>query len=107
MADFDEAGPDPVIVISREALNRGSYVLTVVCTSTHFASRSTLPNCVPFRAGQLGFTVNCVAQCENIVSVEKTQLDLATGPVGILDEPAMRDIINAIGHVVESDCEPL
>ena len=107
MADFDEAGPHPVIVISREDLNRGSYVFTVVCTSTRFASRSTLPNCVPFWAGQFGFSLDCVAQCENIISIEKTQIDLATGPVGALDELAMRDIVKAIGHVIESDCEPV
>jgi len=62
---------------------------------------------VPFRAGQFGFTVDCVAQCENIVSIEKTQLDLAAGSVGVLDEVTMRDLIRAIGHVIESDCEPL
>jgi len=48
-----------------------------------------------------------VAQCENIVSIEKTQLDLAAGPVGVLDVVTMRDLIRAIGHVIESDCEPL
>jgi len=106
-ADFDVAGPHRVIVISREDLNRGRYVLSVVCMSSRFASRSTLPNCVPFRAGQFGFTVDCVAQCENIVSIEKTQLDLAAGPVGVFDEVTMRDLIRAIGHVIESDCEPL
>ena len=106
-ADFDVAGPHRVIVISREDLNRGRYVLSVVCTSARFASRSNLPNCVPFRAGQFGFTVDRVAQCENIVSIEKMQLDLAAGPVGVLDEVTMRDLIRAIGHVIESDCEPL
>jgi len=106
IADFDLAGPHPVIVISREDLNRGRYVLVVVCTSARFASRSTLPNCVPFRAGHFGFTADCVAQCENILSIEKTQLDLSAGPVGVLDELAMRDLIKAIGYVMESDCEP-
>jgi mRNA-degrading endonuclease toxin of MazEF toxin-antitoxin module len=50
-ADFPQAGPHPVIVLSREDLNRGSYALVVVCTSARFALRSTLPDCVPFRAG--------------------------------------------------------
>lgn len=106
-ADFDVAGPHRVIVISREDLNRGRYVLSVVCTSARFASRSNLPNCVPLRAGQFGFAVDCVAQCENIVSIEKTQLDLSAGPEGVLDELAMRDLIKAIGYVMESDCEPV
>jgi mRNA-degrading endonuclease toxin of MazEF toxin-antitoxin module len=107
MADFSQAGPHPVIVVSREDLNRGNYALAVVCISARFTVRSTLPNCVPFRAGQFGFSTNCVAQCENVLSIEKTQLDLAAGPVGRLDDVALRDVIKAIGYVIESDCEPV
>ena len=62
IADFPDVGPHPVIVVSRESLNRGSYALVVVCTSARFALRSTLPNCVPFLAGHFGFTKDCVAQ---------------------------------------------
>jgi mRNA-degrading endonuclease toxin of MazEF toxin-antitoxin module len=106
LADFAQAGRHPVIVISREDLNRGTYALVVVCTSARFALRRTLPNCVPFQVGQFGFTTNCVAQCENMLSIEKAQLDLASGPVGVLDVIALRDVIKAIGYVMDSDCEP-
>jgi mRNA-degrading endonuclease toxin of MazEF toxin-antitoxin module len=105
IADFPEAGPHPVIVVSREALNRGHYALVVVCTSSRFSLRSRLPNCVPFRAGQFGFTADCVAQCENILSIDKRQL-AEGGPIGVLDETALREVIKAIGFVIESDCEP-
>jgi hypothetical protein len=37
LADFPEAGPHRVIIVSREDLNRGNYALVVVCTSTRFA----------------------------------------------------------------------
>ncbi len=47
IADFPEAGPHPVIVVSREDLNRGHYALVVVCTSSRFEVRSQLPSCVP------------------------------------------------------------
>jgi mRNA-degrading endonuclease toxin of MazEF toxin-antitoxin module len=107
IADFPEVGPHPVIVVSRESLNRGNYALVVACTSSRFAFRSPLPNCVPFQAGQFGFTVDCVAQCENILSIEKRQLDLTTGPIGALDELALREVVKAIGYVIESDCEPV
>jgi mRNA-degrading endonuclease toxin of MazEF toxin-antitoxin module len=106
LADLDDAGPHPVIVVSRTNLNRGRYVLVVACTSARFAARRTLPSSVPFKAGEFGLTVDCVAQCENILSVEKSQLDLDSGPIGTLDGIAMRDIIKAIGFVIESDCEP-
>jgi mRNA-degrading endonuclease toxin of MazEF toxin-antitoxin module len=106
VADFLEAGPHPVIVVSRELLNRGRYALVVVCTSARFAVRSKLANCVPFGAGRFGFTADCVAQCENILSIDKAQLDLTGGPIGILDRAALRDVIKAIGYVLDSDCEP-
>jgi len=77
MADFGPAGPHPVIVVSREELNRGYYALVVVCTSARFATRSKLANCVPFQAGEFGFTVDCVAQCENMLSIDKGQFDVA------------------------------
>ena len=106
IADFVQAGPHPVIIVSREDFNRGRYALVVDCSSARLSVRGTLPNCVPFRAGQFGFTSDCVAQCENMLSIEKIQLDLAAGPMGVLDELAMRDVIKAIGDVIESDCEP-
>jgi mRNA-degrading endonuclease toxin of MazEF toxin-antitoxin module len=107
LADFPEAGPHPVIVVSREKLNRGHYALVVVCTSSRFEVRRQLPSCVPFRAGQFGFTANCVAQCENILSIDKRQLDTSAGPIGALDEIALREVIKAVGYVIESDCEPV
>ena len=107
LADFEQAGPRPVIVISREDLNRGRYFLAVVCTSARYSIRSKLPNCVPFHAGQFGVTTNCVAQCENLLSIEKSEIDLASGPIGELDEFAMREVIKAIGYVMASNCEPV
>lgn len=107
LADFEEAGRHPVIVVSREELNRGHYALVVPCTSARFELRSQLPNCVPFQAGQYGFTSNCVAQCENLLSIEKAHLDLEGGPIGGLDQRSLRTVIKAIGYVIESDCEPV
>jgi mRNA-degrading endonuclease toxin of MazEF toxin-antitoxin module len=107
LADFPEAGKHPVIVLSRESLNRGSYTLVVVCTSARFELRRTLPNCVPFRAGQFGFTRDCVAQCENLLSIHLHQLDLDSGPTGILDEASMSEVVRAVGYVIEADCEPI
>ncbi len=107
MADFSSAGPRPVIVVSREDLNRGRYALVVVCTSARFAVRSKLSNCVPFRAGDFGFTVDCVTQCENILSIDQAQLDLAAGPMGTLNDAALQKVIKAVGYVIKSDCKPL
>ena len=106
LADFAEAGPHPVIILSREELNRGRFALVVVCTSARFSVRSQLPNCVPFHKGRFGFTSDCVAQCENLLSIDLEQIDLAAGPRGKLDEAAFREVIRAIGFVMDSTCEP-
>ena len=104
MADLGEATPHPAIVVSREELNRGDRLVVVACTSQKFATRSALPHCVPFQAGQFGFTKDCVAQCENLFLVSKDSLD--SSPLGVLDDIALRDVIEAIGNVIDSDCEP-
>jgi len=80
MADFGPAGPHPVIVTSRETLNRGRYPLVVPCTSSRFTVRSKLSNCVPFRAGEFGFTADCVAQCENMLSIDQAPARLGRKP---------------------------
>ena len=100
-----DSGRRPAIIISREELNRGRYVVAVLCTSAQFAARSVLPNCVPFRAGEFGFTKDCVAQCESILFLDTSRLDAT--PVGVLDETAVRDVVRVIGHVMEADCEPV
>jgi mRNA-degrading endonuclease toxin of MazEF toxin-antitoxin module len=104
MADLGEAVPHPIIVVSREELNRGNRVVAVLCTSQKFAVRSTLPHCVPFQAGQFGFSKDCGAQCENLFLVDKASLD--PNPIGVLSDVAQRDVVKAIGHVIDSDCEP-
>jgi mRNA-degrading endonuclease toxin of MazEF toxin-antitoxin module len=106
MADLDQVFPHPVVVVSREELNRGDYVLAAVITSAHFAVRSSLANCVPLRAGQFGLTKDCVVQGETVTPVPFDQLDLTCGPIGKLDDATFRDVIKAIGSVLDSDCEP-
>lgn len=106
MAELGSAGLHPVIIVSRESLNRGRYALVVPCTSSRFALRSQVSNCVPFRAGEFGFTKDCVAQCENMLSIDLMLLDIETGPRGVLDHESLRNVVKAIGYVIESDCEP-
>jgi hypothetical protein len=62
---------------------------------------------VPFRSGEFGFRIDCVAQCENMLSIDQAQIDLAAGPQGVLDSAALGKVIKAIGYVIESNCEPL
>jgi mRNA-degrading endonuclease toxin of MazEF toxin-antitoxin module len=95
-----------VIIISAEQFNRGGYATAVLTTSQRFDRRRSLPNCVPFRAGECGFEQNCVAQCENIFTIDVSDLQLEKGPVGFLNGAKLRDLIRAVGYVIEADCEP-
>ena len=65
-ADFDEMEPHPIVVVSREELNRGNWVVAVLITSQRFEERSRQPNCVPFRAGEFDLRRDCVAQAESL-----------------------------------------
>ena len=105
LADTD-AGKRPAVIVSREELNRGRWVVAVLITSAHFAVRSTLPHCVPFRAGEFGLTKDCVAQAETITYLAISDLDIDAGVLGVLDATRMRDMIRSVGNIMGSDCEP-
>jgi mRNA-degrading endonuclease toxin of MazEF toxin-antitoxin module len=106
LAEFGGSANRPVVVVSREELNRGTYVVVIPFTSTRYQERSQMPSCVPFKAGDFGLTKDCVAQAEAISFVEISTLDLDTGPIGQLDDVASRSLVKAIGYTVCSECEP-
>jgi len=94
----------PVIVISREELNRGDYVLVVPVTSGKFESRKDLENCVPFSPGEFGFEKHCVAQAEMVSWLFKTDLDLEHGRMGRLTDEALGEVVEAVGYVMGAKC---
>ena len=91
----DIGGRRPVVIVSRDSLNRGTHVLIVPFTTARFAQRWQSPSCVPFRTGEFGLNADCVAQCDalNRISVG----ELVSGPTDELDDLVMRNVINAIG----------
>ncbi len=94
-----------VIVVSRKELNAGHYVVVVPVTSTKFEERSKQPNCVAFSAGTFGFTKDCVAQGEQILALDTSAIDFKSGPINQLNDEAMREVIRAIGYVIDADYE--
>lgn len=63
-----------------------------------------MPNCVPFAAGEYGFTKECVAQSETVQMIEKQYID--PHPIGVLTDEKLREVIRAVGYVMDADCEP-
>jgi mRNA-degrading endonuclease toxin of MazEF toxin-antitoxin module len=98
VADWEGGEPRYVVVVSREQLNRGDYAVVVPVTSRRFALRSTLPNCVPFLAGEFGFTMDCVAQADQVGAVERWRL--AQDPEFRIDDEALARIGRAVGNVI-------
>ncbi len=106
LADIPPGQQHRVVIVSREELNRGKYVLAALITSQKFAIRQALANCVPLKASRFGLTQDSVVQGESAGPIRITRLDLAAGPLAKLDDMTFRDVIKAIGYVLDSDCEP-
>ena len=97
LADFDEMEPHPVVVVSREELNRGNWVAAVLITSKRFEERSKQPHCVPFRAGEFGRSRDCVAQAESLFSIRREALG---DQLGTLDDERSRGLVKALGNMM-------
>ena len=78
-----------------------------VCAGRLTTIHGLSPSCVAFTAGeQEGLDRDCVARADFVMTVDKVEIDFATGKLGVIDEERMRDLIRAIGHVIEAECEP-
>ena len=103
-ASVEGRPPRPWVVVSREALNRGAYVLALPCTTARMSERRTLRNCVSLASGEGGVTKNCVVQAELCASVLREELDGT--PMGSLPEDRWREVVRALGYVFLAACEP-
>jgi mRNA-degrading endonuclease toxin of MazEF toxin-antitoxin module len=65
-----DAGVRPVVLVSREEMNRGNWVVAVLITSAKFSLRRTLRHCVAFSAGEFGLDKDWVTLAEAISSSE-------------------------------------
>jgi len=103
-AFFDK--PRPVVVVSREELNRGDYVVVLPLTTAQLALRRSLPSCVAIQGRVYGLK-DCVAQAEMITVLFRSDLiDPAEGPIATLADETMREIVRAVGFVMQAECEP-
>lgn len=75
----EQAGQRPVVVVSRDALNKNSPIVTV-CAITHAANKTKIyPSHVRVPAGKAGLTLDSVVICEQIRAISKTRLQDALG----------------------------
>ena len=102
----DEGKRRPVVVISREELNRGNYLLVVPLTTSRLEIRKGLPNTVLLKRSKHGIRKDSIAQAEMISCVSKDELLLTEGPISALDGETFRGLVRAVGYVMSADCEP-
>ena len=102
-APFGEGKPRPVVVVSRDDLNRGDYVVVVPFTTQKLDNRGGLQSCVLFRAGESGLARDCVAKTDEITFVSITELDWKRGRVGRVLAPRMNEIVRAIRYMIRDD----
>jgi mRNA-degrading endonuclease toxin of MazEF toxin-antitoxin module len=103
-ATLEDGGRRPVLVVSREALNRGNRVVVLPVTSQRFAGRKDLRTAVVFQAGEAGLDRDCVAAAEGIMNVPREALD--ADPISVLSGERLRDLVRAVGAVMGATCEP-
>lgn len=93
----------PIIIVSRDELNRGIGVLAVPFYSQQLEKRKTFKSCVHFSAGESGLPKECVAKCDEISEYDKTEIDFRRGPIGRAKPEKMRQIVDAIRYCIRDE----
>ncbi len=86
----------PVVIVSRDELNGGHSVVVVPFYSQQLEKRKRMNWCAFFQAGEGGLNKDCVAKCDEISSLDKTELDIPNGRIGKFKPPQMERLMNAI-----------
>jgi mRNA interferase MazF len=70
----EQGGTRPVVIVSRDALNRFSPVV-VICSITDAANKSKIyPSHVRVSAGTAGLQMDSIIICEQVRAINKTRL---------------------------------
>ena len=75
----EQDGIRPVLVVSRDAINRSSPVVVIVPFTDAANKTKTYPSHVLFKAGTAGLTMDSVAICEQVRAISKSRLKSALG----------------------------
>ncbi len=89
----EQGGTRPVVVVSRDALNRFSPVV-VICSITDAANKKKFyPSHVKVSAGTGGLRLESIVICEQVRAISKTRLK---SPVGKFDKVTMTSVDAAL-----------
>jgi len=89
----EQAGTRPVVVVSRDALNKFSPVV-IICPITDAANKKKLyPSHVKVATGTAGLSLDSIVVCEQVRAISKTRL---IKPLGKFDRATMTSIEAAL-----------
>ena len=89
----EQSGSRPVIIVSRDAINRSSPVVIAVPITTFQAGRRIYPSQVRINAPSGGLRVDSVALCEQVRAMSKDRL---VETWGSLSPPVIKEIDRAL-----------
>lgn len=75
----EQSGIRPVVVISRDAINKSSPVVVVVPFTDAANKTRIYPSHIRFKAGTAGLTLDSIAVCEQVRAISKTRLQSVLG----------------------------
>lgn len=79
----EQAGQRPVIIVSRDGINRSSPVVVVVPMTKFLAKKKIYPSHHLVKANSdNGLDVDSIAKCEQIRAIAKSRLSLKLGNLG-------------------------
>lgn len=86
----------PIVIMSREELNRGYTVLAIPCSASHVEKKRKRQSCAFFQKGEGGLRFDSVAMADKIALVEKSEILLSGGPIGMFNDNQMQRIFAAL-----------
>jgi mRNA-degrading endonuclease toxin of MazEF toxin-antitoxin module len=86
----------PIVIVSRDILNRGHRVLAVPFYSQQLEKRQEQEWCELFYAGEGDLDRNCVAKADELSLIDKLDIDLASGAIGTFNSDQMARLERAI-----------
>ena len=85
----EQDGVRPVLIVSRDAINRSSPVVIIVPLTDAANKTKVYPSHVRFKAGTAGLSMDSIAVCEQIRAISKTRLKQRLGNLSRSDMTAI------------------
>ena len=76
---MEQAGTRPVIVVTRDAINKHGPVVVIVPLTSRVTKGRLLPSHVEIKMGEGGLTADSVALCEQVRAISITRLTRELG----------------------------